>query len=131
MGVKIIKRRIMESFSISTTKMDSISANDFFSGIKEEIESNLNPDFKYWKIVLNGRDNKRVYIETEPLPIEECGNIMADEIYDTPYSAFSTDEMPCDEASYEILQSDIRKEYDKIRHEIIPKLAKEWGFRKT
>lgn len=111
--------------------MDNISANDFFSGIKEEIDVNLNPDFKYWKIVLNGRENKRVYIETEPLSIEECGDIMADEMYDTPYSAFSTDEMPCDEASYESLQSNIRKEYDKIRHEIIPKLAKEWGFRKT
>ena len=131
MGVKIIKRRMCESYSISTTKMDSISANDFFSGIKEEIESNLNPDFKYWKIVLNGRDNKRVYIETEPLPIKECGDIMADEIYNMPYSAFATDEISCDEVSYESLQSDIRKEYDKIRHEIIPKLAKEWGFRKT
>ena len=121
----------MESYSISTAKMDSVSANDFFSGIKEEITSNLNPDFKYWKIVLNGRDNKRVYIEAEPLPVEECNDLPADEIYDTSYSAFLPDEIGCDEKSYWDLQIKVRNEYDNIARNIIPKLARDWGFRRT
>lgn len=131
MGVKIFKKKLVESYSISTVKMDNITANDFFSGMKEEIEYDINPELSYYTVTLTGKDDKRVYIEIEPQAVEECNGVLADEIYDNDYSGFLEGELGCDSNTYLEIQDKVRREYDKLSKQIIPKLARAWGFRKT
>jgi hypothetical protein len=134
MGVKIIKKKIVEGYSISTARMDDIEKNEFFAGMKENIEYDINSDYQYWQVRLQYDDSKRVHIVIEPVEeIDKCDGISSDTIYKYSYGdVFGEDPYPgCSEDDYNAVQEEVRNEYNKLSKEIIPKLAKEWGFRKS
>ena len=120
------KKRLNERAEMSIKNIDLIELHELLANLKENIEYDLNDDLDYFRIIV-GADNNRAYIDLETRDdVEPISDYSVEDIL----SARSADDYGIDDDEFNRVKSDILKEKKEIETKLIPKLAKDWGFRK-
>lgn len=120
------KKRLNERAEMNIKNIDLIELHELLANLKENIEYDLNDDLDYFRIVV-GADNNKAYIDLETRDdVEPISDYSVEDIL----SARSADDYGIDDDEFNRVKSDILKEKKEIETKLIPKLAKDWGFRK-
>lgn len=122
----IKKHKLHERAETNIKKIDFIELNEFLAGLKEHIEYDINPDLEYFKVILEA-DNNKAYIDVASKNEDEWdldGWTVEDIL-----SANDIDEYIINKDSFNKLKDEMLSEKEYIENRIIPKLAREWGFR--
>lgn len=123
----IRRKRLNEKAETNIKKIDFIELNEFLAGLKEHIEYDINPDLEYFRVILSVDDSK-AYIDIEPKDLDDINFFdgwSVEDIIDSNYQ----DGYDFTEKQWDDTKDRILKEKDYIEGKIIPKLAREWGFR--
>jgi len=127
---KSIKRKkLNERAETNIKKIDFIELNEFLAGLKELIEYDINPDLEYFKIIL-GVDSDKAYIDVESKNMDEwdLDGWSVDDILSINNPA-EYEEFVINVDSFNNLKKEMLDEKSRIINKIIPKLARQWGFR--
>ena len=133
MAFKLYKNtKLNEDYSMNISSIGNIELNDVLIGISDDIIDNIKNKINYWDVYLD-KDNTRAYIKIAP--IEDIP--MNDYFVDSDYLVFTDYEHAkdfldgVDEDDYNQVRDDVIAERDKLENNLIPGLAKRWGFRKA
>ena len=127
---KSIKRKkLNERAETNIKKIDFIELNEFLAGLKELIEYDINPDLEYFKVVLDVDSNK-AYIDVESKNMDEweLDGWSVDDILSIN-NPDEYEEFVINVDSFNNLKKEMLDEKSRIINKIIPKLARQWGFR--
>ena len=119
-------KRLNEKAETNIKKIDFIELNEFLAGLKEHIEYDINPDLEYFKVILEA-DNNKAYIDVASKNEDEwdLDGWTVEDILSTN----DIDEYIINKDSFNKLKDEMLSEKEYIENRIIPKLAREWGFR--
>lgn len=125
-------KKLQEKAEMKIKGIHPIELNEVMASLKEYLDEKSD-DFKYFRLVLDGDENK-AYIDVESKDMSE----LPEQDIPEPLRDFGVDDILSiyDPADYNIsafefdgLKEDILAEKDLIEKKIIPQIAKQWGFR--
>lgn len=124
--IKTSSGRIDERAEMSAKGIDQIELHELLSSMKENVEYDINDDLEYFRVVL-GLENGKAYIDIESKDSDEWNidGYSVDDILEPTAKEW----MVIDGKDVDKLKDEILAEKKKVESEIIPKLAKEWGFK--
>jgi len=122
-------KKLNERAELNTRKIDWMELNELLAGLKDNIDEQYNDDLQYFRVITGG-DGHKAYIDLETKDDVDLfdGFSVEDIMYmseeDASDYGFNMDE-------FKETQQKIFDEQDMIEKTIIPKVAREWGFRRV
>lgn len=132
MSFKLYKSlKLNEDYAMNISNIGNIELNDVLIGVSDDIVDNIKDKINYWDVYLD-KDNTRAYIRISPIDDIPVNDYFIDSEYFvfTDYEHAKDFLEGVDEEDYNKIRDDVIAEHDKLENQMIPELARRWGFRK-
>lgn len=123
--------KLDERAEMNTRNINRVELFELLSSLKENLDYDYNDDFKFFRLI-TGIDGNKAYLDIEAKEeVEPINGFSVEDIMymsDSDKLVYQEDDSDTD---FDGIQQEIFDEKDYIETEILPKIAKEWGFRKV
>lgn len=123
-------RKLNERAQMNIRNVDRMELHELLTSLKEVLDYDYNEDFEYFDVVTEA-ENGKAYIDIQSKDdVSFFDGWGIDDILDTSVES-AVNDYGFSKDDFKSVRDDILKEKEMIEKEVIPVIARQWGFRKV